>query len=85
MCQYSAKRAFTWAGHTEKPMRTEVHAHGSIFLCKGMRLNQVEQALRPWLEHLDVETLADAHSLEREEPGIVFDAQKRTLNHLLDG
>lgn len=45
-----------------------------------MRLKQVEQALRPWLEHLDVETLADAHSLEREEPGIVFDAQKRTLN-----
>jgi len=49
-------------------------------LCKGVRLKQVEQALRPWLEYLDVETLADAHSLEREEPGIVFDAQERTLN-----
>ena len=61
-------------------MRTEVHVHGSIFLCKGVRLKQVEQALRPWLAYLDVETLADAHSLEREEPGIVFDAQERTLN-----
>ena len=26
------------------------------------------------------ETLADAHSLEREEPGIVFDSRERTLN-----
>ena len=61
-------------------MRTEVHVHGSIFLCKGVRPKQVEQALRPWLEYLDVETLADAHSLEREEPGIVYDANERTLN-----
>ena len=61
-------------------MRTEVHVHGSIFLCKGVRLKQVEQALRPWLEYLDVETLADAHSLEREEPGIAFDPRERTLN-----
>lgn len=61
-------------------MRTEVHVHGSIFLCKGVRLKQVEQALKPWLEYLDVETLADAQSLEREEPGIVFDPRERTLN-----
>ena len=68
------------AGDIGIAMRTEVHVHGSIFLCKGVRLKQVEQALRPWLAYLDVETLADAHSLEREEPGIVFDAQDRTLN-----
>lgn len=61
-------------------MRTEVHVHGSIFLCKGVRLKQVEQALRPWLEYLDVETLVDAHSLEREEPGMAFDPRERTLN-----
>ena len=71
---------FTRASNTGKHMRTEVHVHGSIFLCKGVRLKQVEQALRPWLEYLDVETLVDAHSLEREEPGIAFDAQERTLN-----
>ena len=51
-------------------MRTEVHVHGSIFLCKGVRLSQVDQAIRPWLEYLDVDTMADAHSLEREEPGV---------------
>ena len=68
------------AGYIGVLMKTEVHVHGSIFLCKGVRLKQVEQALRPWLEYLDVETLADAHSLEREEPGIVYDANERTLN-----
>jgi hypothetical protein len=56
------------------PMRTEVHIHGSIFLCKGVRLKQVEQALRPWLDYLDVEVITDAHSVERDEPGIAFDA-----------
>lgn len=61
-------------------MRMEVHVHGSAFLCKGVRLSQVEQALRPWLEYLDVETIEEAASLEREEPGIVFDTRERTLN-----
>jgi hypothetical protein len=61
-------------------MRTEVHVHGSIFLCKGVRLSQVDQALRPWLDYLDVDTIADAHSLEREEPGIGFDTKERVVN-----
>lgn len=61
-------------------MRTEVHVHGSIFLCKGVRLSQVDQALRPWLEYLDVDTIADAHSLERDEPGITFDPKERVVN-----
>jgi hypothetical protein len=61
-------------------MRTEVHVHGSVFLCKGVRLSQVDQALRPWLDYLDVDTIADAHSLEREEPGISFDPKERVVN-----
>ena len=61
-------------------MRMEVHVHGSIFLGRGVRLSQVEHALRPWLEYLDVETVGEAPSLEREEPGIVFDSRKRTVN-----
>ena len=61
-------------------MRMEVHVHGNAFLCKGVRLAQVEQALRPWLEYLDVDTIAEAASLEREEPGIAFDTRERTLN-----
>ncbi|HET9664129.1 MAG TPA: DUF6806 family protein, partial [Burkholderiales bacterium] len=61
-------------------MRMEVHIHGNAFLCKGVRLPQVEQALRPWLDYLDADTIAEAASLEREEPGIVFDPRERTLN-----
>lgn len=61
-------------------MRTEVHVHGSVFLCKGVRPSQVDQALRPWLTYLDVDTVADAHSLEREEPGISFDPKERVVN-----
>ena len=43
-------------------MRTEVHVHGSIFLCKGVRLSQVDQAIRPWLDYLDVQR--DSHLRE---------------------
>ena len=60
-------------------MRIEVHVHGNIFLGRGVRLSQIENALRPWLEYLDVETIAEAASLEREEPGIQFDSRERTL------
>lgn len=61
-------------------MRTEVHVHGSAFICKGVRLSQIELALRPWLNYLDVDSIAEAHSLEREETGITFDPKERTIN-----
>ena len=61
-------------------MRMEVHVHGSVFLGRGVRLSQVEHALRPWLEYLDVDAIAEAHSIEREEPGIQFDPRERTVN-----
>ncbi len=57
-----------------------VNVQGTANLCKRVRLTHVEQALRPWLEYLDVDTIAEAGSIEREEPGIVFDARERTLN-----
>jgi hypothetical protein len=58
----------------------EVHVHGSIFLCKGVRASQIDQALRPWLDYLDVDKAADAHSLEREEAGIAYDSRERVIN-----
>ena len=61
-------------------MRMEVHVHGTAFLCKGVHLTQVEHALRPWIEYLDVDAIAEAHSIEREEPGIQFDTRERTVN-----
>jgi len=60
-------------------MRIEVHVHGNVFLGRGVRLSQLEHALRPWLEYLDVERIAETVSLEREEPGIQFDPRERTL------
>lgn len=60
-------------------MRIEVHVHGTLNLCKGVTLPQVENGLRKWLDYLDVETIAEAHSLEQNEPGIVFDRPDRTL------
>jgi hypothetical protein len=61
-------------------MRMEVHVHGTAFLCKGVHLTQVEHALRPWLEYLEVDAIAKAQSLEREEPGIRFDAKEQALD-----
>ena len=61
-------------------MRMEVHVHGTAFLCKGVHLTQVEHALRPWLDYLEVDAIAKVQSLEREEPGIQFDTRERTVN-----
>lgn len=61
-------------------MRTEVHVHGTLHLCKGVALSQVESGLRKWLEYMDVESLSEVRSLEPEEPGIVFDRPDRTLD-----
>jgi len=61
-------------------MQMEVHVHGTAFLCKGVHLSQVEEALRGWLDYLEVETIAKAQSIEREEPGIRFDAKEQTLD-----
>ena len=60
-------------------MRIEVHVHGTLHLCKGVSLTQVENGLRKWLDYLDVETIAEARSLEQEEPGIVFHRSDRTV------
>jgi hypothetical protein len=60
-------------------MRIEVHVHGILNLCKGVTLTQVENGLRKWLDYLDVETIAEARSMEQDEPGIVFHRPDRTL------
>ncbi|MFO7188748.1 MAG: hypothetical protein DIU74_003590 [Pseudomonadota bacterium] len=60
-------------------MRTEVHVHGTVPLRHGVSLAQLEAALRPWLEYIDEESLADARSAYEDEPGLNFDAQQRVL------
>jgi hypothetical protein len=60
-------------------MRVEVHVHGNIQLRAGVTLAQIEAALQPWLDYLDVETVDEAKSVHRDEPGVVFDARRRLL------
>jgi hypothetical protein len=60
-------------------MHTEVHVHGDISLKRGAGSAEVENALRPWLEYVDVDSLAEANSAREEEPGIALDVRKRQL------
>ena len=60
-------------------MHTEVHVHGTIPLRPGTSLSQIETALQPWLDYLDVESLDELKSVHRDEPGIVYDARRRLL------
>ena len=60
-------------------MRTEVHIHGTIPLRSGASLSQIEAALQPLLEYLDVETLDELKSVHRDEPGLVFEQRRRLL------
>ena len=56
-------------------MLSEVHVHGTLDLCKGVTLGQVENGLRKWLEYMDVETISEASSLNRKNPASCLTAQ----------
>jgi hypothetical protein len=60
-------------------MRIEVHVHGNIPLRAGVTSAQLEAALRPWLEYIDEDSLADARSVYEDEPGVAFDSRERLL------
>jgi hypothetical protein len=53
-------------------MRLEVHLHGYIYLCEGVTRRQVETAMRPLFDYLDVENMGEVLSLEEDQPGIVY-------------
>jgi hypothetical protein len=57
----------------------EVHVHADIPILEGVARKQIEQALTPWLDYLDAESLADVKSLEAEEPGLRFDEKDLML------
>ena len=60
-------------------MRMEVHVHGTVHLRAAARQSDLDAALRPWLEYLDIDSTEEARSLHHDEPGIVFDSRARTL------
>ncbi len=61
-------------------MHTEVHVHGAVLLKNGVSQTDIEQALRPWFDYVDVDGLADARSAHQDEPGVVFDRRRRALD-----
>ena len=61
-------------------MRTEVHVHGTIHLRPDVQLTDINQALQPWLEYLDVGSIEDAGSIHHDEMGIYFDSRGRVLD-----
>lgn len=60
-------------------MHTEVHVHGTVSLRTGVTQPEVEQALRPWFEYIDIDGLGDGRSAIQDEPGVVFDRRRRAL------
>ena len=61
-------------------MRVEVHVHGTILLRSGTSTEQMESAMRPLLDYIDEDSLADARSVYEDEPGLSFDAKDRVLD-----
>jgi len=60
-------------------MRFEVHVHGTILLRAGTSAEQMESAMRPLLDYIDEDSLADVRSIHPDEPGIVFDRNRRVV------
>lgn len=60
-------------------MRMEVHVHADIPIIEGVSRKQIEQALSPWLEYLDADSLAEVKSLEKDEPGLRYDDKELML------
>ncbi|UCD67112.1 MAG: hypothetical protein JSW48_09555 [Betaproteobacteria bacterium] len=60
-------------------MRVEVHVHGTILLRSGISNEQMESALRPLLDYIDEDSLADVRSIHPDEPGITFDRRRRVI------
>ena len=61
-------------------MHTEVHVHGTVLLKSGVNQTDIELALRHWFDYVDVDGLADARSAHQDEPGVVFDRRRRSLD-----
>ena len=61
-------------------MRIEVHVHGEVALRAGVTAAQVEAALRPLLEYIDEDNLADVRSVYEDEPGILYEAREHLLS-----
>lgn len=60
-------------------MRVEVHVHGTILLRSGTSAEQMESAMRPLLDYIDEDSLAEVRSIHPDEPGIAYDRRRRVI------
>lgn len=60
-------------------MHTEAHVHGEIPIKRGVSVGDIEAALRPWFDYVDVDSLAEATSAREDEPGLSMDSRRRVL------
>jgi hypothetical protein len=56
--------------------------HGDVPLRAGVTAAQVEAALRPLLEYIDEDSLADVRSVYEDEPGILYEKVQAALTDL---
>ena len=61
-------------------MRIEVHVHGTVHLRAGVRATEINDALQPWLEYIDVDSIDEVKSIHHDEPGLMLDTRARTLD-----
>lgn len=60
-------------------MRIEVHVHGTVHLRAGVRATEINDALQPWLEYIDVDSIDEVKSMHHDELGLMHDTRARTL------
>ena len=56
-------------------MRIEVHVHGTVHLRAGVRATEINDALQPWLEYIDVDSIDEVKSIHHDEPGLMLDTR----------
>ena len=61
-------------------MPLEVYIRGTITLNRETTNTRIEEALRPWLEYIDEDSVTEAKSMHPDEPGIQFDAERLVLD-----
>ena len=61
-------------------MPLEVYVRGTIPIQPKTSDDRIEDALRPWLEYIEEDSVATAKSIHPDEPGIRYDIDRQVLD-----
>lgn len=61
-------------------MPLEVYIRGTIPIQSETSDAKIEDALRPWLEYIDEDSVSSAKSIHPDEPGIRYDTERQVLD-----